>query len=129
MGGIFLLNDPVEKVGVSGKLKRVWCVPYQITWLFSHNCRLVHTLTGKVINGLVHIKRIKPYYYRDELPDELEEVLDGNEVWLNEAQVPRKVVNGASVPKVVKTKTVKKPKSSSKPVSGEAPDKESTQGE
>jgi len=60
VGSIVLLNDPVEKVGVSGKLGRVWCGPYQITWLSSHNCRLVHTSTGKDINGLVHINRIKP---------------------------------------------------------------------
>jgi len=61
VGGIVILNDPVEKVGVSGKLGRFWCGPYQITWLCSHsthNCQIVHTLTSKVINGLVHNKAI-----------------------------------------------------------------------
>jgi len=85
VGGIVLLNDPVEKVGVSGKLRMVWCGPYQITWLSSHNCRLIHTLTGKVINGLVHINRIKPYFYRDELLEHLEDAMDGDEARLDKA--------------------------------------------
>jgi len=85
VGGIVLLNDPVEKVGVSGKLRMVWCGPYQITWLSSHNCRLIHTLTGKVINGLVHINRIKPYFYRDELLEDLEDAMDGDEARLDKA--------------------------------------------
>jgi len=41
VGGIVLLNDPVKRVGVSGKLRRVWCGLYQTTWLSSHNCRVI----------------------------------------------------------------------------------------
>jgi len=74
-GSIVLLNDSGEKVGCSGKWRRVWVGPYQVTWLSSHTCRLVHTLTGKVIQNLVHINRIKPYFYRDELPDDPDDIL------------------------------------------------------
>jgi len=38
VGDIVLLNDPVEKVSVLGKLRRVWCGPYQITISVSHIC-------------------------------------------------------------------------------------------
>jgi len=87
-------------------------------------------LTGKVINGLVHINRIKPYFYRDELPDDLEDVLDGNKARLDEAQVPGEVAQEeAAAPKVVKTKTMKKPKSHLKSVTDMAPIEESTQSE
>jgi len=83
-----------------------------------------------VINGLVHINRIKPYFYRDELPDDLEDNLDGDEAQLGEVQVPREVTQGAgAVPKVVKTKTVKKPKSRLKSVTDKATIKETTQSE
>jgi len=108
VGGIVLLNDPVEKVGVSGKLRRVWCGPYQISWLSSHNCQLVHTVTGKVINGLLHINRIKPYFYRDVLPDDLEDVLEGSEDRLEKAPVPGEEVLGTpGVPKADKSKKVR----------------------
>jgi len=107
-GGIVLLNDPVEKVRVSGKLRKVWCGLYQISWLSSHNCRLVHTSTGKVISGLVHINRIKPYFYRDELQDDLKDDLKGNEGGLEEAPVPgERVLETPVVPKAVKLKKVK----------------------
>jgi len=87
-------------------------------------------LTGKVINGLVHVNSIKPYFYRNELPNDLEDVLDGDEARLDEDQVPGEVAQGvAAVPKIVKTKTVKKPKSRSKPVTDNAPVKKSTQSE
>jgi len=108
VGGVVLLNDPVEKVGVSGKLRRVWCGPYQITFLSSTNCRLMHTTTGKCINGLVHINRIKPYFYRDELPDDLEDT--GKELTLGEALVPGVVEREAPAPKKFKTKAAKRPR-------------------
>jgi len=65
-GGIVLLNDPVEKVGVSGKLRRRWIGPFEIVWLSSHNCKLVNPVTGREIRNLVHINRIKPYFYKND---------------------------------------------------------------
>jgi len=50
-----------------------------------------------VINGLVHINRIKLYFYRDELPDDLENVLEGNEDGLEGAMVAGQVVLGTPV--------------------------------
>jgi len=65
-----------------------------------------------------------------QLPDDLEDVLDGEEARLDEAQVPGEVAQGAAaVPKVVKAKTVKKPKSRLKSVTNNAPVKESMQSE
>jgi len=60
----------------------------------------------------------------------LEDVLDGDEARLDEAQVPGEVAQGvATVPKVVKIKTVKNPRSRLIPVTDKAPVKESTQSE
>jgi len=130
VGGIVFLNDSVKRVGVSGKLRRVWCGTYQITWLSSHNCGLLHTLTGKVINGLVHINRIKPYFYRDLLPDDLEDVLDGDEARLERAPVPEEVVQGASaVPKIVKSGKVKNRKAGREPVTEKVAITKPTHGE
>jgi len=85
VGGVVLLNDPVENVGIPGKLRRHWVGLFTITFLNSHSCRLVNDVTGKVMNNLVHIYRIKPYFYRDELPEDpdmmednvLEQLADG----------------------------------------------------
>jgi len=70
IGSVVLFNNPVEKVGQSGKLRRHWVSPYTIVWLDSHRCKLVNHITGKQVNNLVHINRIKPYFYRDEIPDD-----------------------------------------------------------
>jgi len=72
VGGIVFLNNPVENVTVPGKLHRHWVGSFMITWLNSHSCRIINHVTGKVINTLVHINRIKPYYYRDKLPEDPE---------------------------------------------------------
>jgi len=83
-----------------------------------------------VINGLVHINHIKPYFYGDELPEDLKDTLDDDEARLDEAQVPGEVAQGAvAVPKVVKMKTVKRLKSHLKSVNDKAPVKESMQSE
>jgi len=72
VGSVVILHDPVEKVGISGKLRRKWVGPFTISWLNSHSCRLLNHVTGKVVNNLVHINRIKPYFYRDETPEDPE---------------------------------------------------------
>jgi len=36
-------------------------------------------VTGKIMNNLVHINRIKPYYYRDELPED-PDTFEDNEI-------------------------------------------------
>jgi len=85
-------------------------------------------LTGKVINGLVQINRIKPFFYRDELPDNPEDVLDGDEALLEEA--PSEVAQEASAKaKTFKSKTVKNRKSRLEPVTDKAPVIKPTQGE
>jgi len=70
VGSLVLLNNPVEKVGQFGKLRRHWVEPYTIVWLDSHRCKLIYHITGKQVNNLVHINRIKSYFYRDEIPDD-----------------------------------------------------------
>jgi len=78
VGGVVILNDPVEKVGISEKLRRHWVGPFTITILNSHSCRLVIHVTGKVNNNLVHVNRIKPYFYRDELPEDPDTTMEDN---------------------------------------------------
>jgi len=69
-----------------------------------------------VIKGLVHINQIKPYFYRDELSDDLEDVLDRDEARLEEAPVPGDVVQGASsVPKTLKSRMVRNRKAGLEP--------------
>jgi len=70
VGSVVLPNNPVEKVGQSGELRRHWVGPYMIVWLDSHRCKLVNHITGKQVNNLVHINWIKLYFYRDEIPDD-----------------------------------------------------------
>jgi len=67
---VVLLNNPVKKVGQSGKLRQHWVGPYTIVWLNSHRCKLINHNTGKQVTNLVHINRIKLYFYRDEIPDD-----------------------------------------------------------
>jgi len=82
------------------------------------------------MNGLVHINRIKPYFYRDELSDDLEDVLEGNEAGLEEAKVPEKAGQGSPVaPKAVKSKKMKNHKAGLKPGANRAPIIVPTQGE
>jgi len=86
-------------------------------------------LTGKVINGLVHINRIKPYFYQDELADDLEDFFEGNVVGLEETPVPGEVVQGSSVvPTGVKSNKVKNRKAGREPIAYKAPTIKSTQG-
>jgi len=105
VGLIVLLNDPVENVSCLGKLKLVWVDSYQVTRLSSHTCRLVHTLTGKVIQNLVHIDRIKPYFYRDKLPDDPDDILVEASEELGNA--PELVETGPEVGKPTKAKQTK----------------------
>jgi len=105
VGSIVFLNDPVKNVGCSGKLGRVWFGPYQVTWLSSHSCRLVHTRTGKVIQNLVHINRIKPYFYRDELPDDPDDI--SSEVMEELSKASELVETGPEVGRVTKAKQTK----------------------
>jgi len=105
---IVLLNDPVEKVGCSGKLRRVWVGPYQVMWLSSHTCRLVHTLTGKVIQNLVHVNRIKPYFYQDELPDDPDDILvEASEEFGNAPELVETVPEVGKPTKAKQTKAVR----------------------
>jgi len=88
---------------------------------------LVHTSSGKKINGLVYINRIKPYFYRDELPEDLHVTMEGKEVPLGEAQVQGEVEQSAPVPvpKKVRVKAERKPrtriKKDQEPVTDEDP--------
>jgi len=70
VGSVVLLNNPIEKVGQSGKLRRHWVGHYTVVWLDSHRCKLINHITGKHVNNLVHINRIKQYFYWDEIPDD-----------------------------------------------------------
>jgi len=52
----------------------------------------------------------------------VEDVLNGDEARLDKTQVPEEAAQGAAtVPKIVKTKTMKKPKSHLKSVTDKAP--------
>jgi len=60
----------------------------------------------------------------------LEDVLEGDGAQLGEAQVPREIAQEtATVPKVVRTKRGRIPKTRAEAVTDMAPGKESTQGE
>jgi len=63
VGSVVLINNLAEKV-------RHWAGPYTIVWLDSHRCKLINHISGKQVNSLVHINWIKPYFYRDEIPDD-----------------------------------------------------------
>jgi len=110
VGSIVLLNNPVEKVGQSGKLQRHWVGPYTIAWLDSHRCKLINHITGKQVNNLVHINRIKPYFYRDELPDDPSTLEEEIVVALDDTliEVPRPTT--ATVPQKPASKKRGRPK-------------------
>jgi len=81
----------------------------------------MHTATGTCLNGLVHKNRIKPYFYRDDLPEDLENVQEGKELQLNQAQEPGVVIQGAPAPKKFKTKALKKPRAQAKATADPVP--------
>jgi len=122
VGSVILLIDLVEKVGMSDNLCRHWVGSYRVSWLNSHSCWLVHTVTREVINNLVHINCIKPYFDRNELPDDPEnlsgEVLErlGNAPMLGEAT---QTVAGEVRPN--QTKSVKKRPGRLEPVTKSGP--------
>jgi len=80
--------------------------------------------------GLCILTGSSLYFYRDELPDDLEDVLEGNKPRLEEAPVPGEVVHGTPVvPKAVKLKKGKNGKADREPVIDKAPIVEPTRGE
>ncbi len=67
-GEVVFLHDPVRKEGECSKLRRPFRGPYSILEMVgTQNAKLINTRTGKQIERMVHVDRLKPCYLRDTL--------------------------------------------------------------
>jgi len=65
-GEVVFLHDPIKKSEECSKLRRVWRGPYSIIEMVGlQNARLINAQTGKQIDRLVHVDRLKPAYLQD----------------------------------------------------------------
>jgi len=114
VGSVVPLNNPVEKVGIFGKLRRHWVRPYTIVWLDSQRCKLINHVTGKQVNNLVHINQIKPHFYRDEIPDDPDTIDNDDLVTTSDTVADLLEPKNVKLPQAITSKKKGRPRGSGK---------------
>jgi len=82
---------------------------------------LINHIRGKQVNNLVHINRIKPYFYRDEIPDDPSTLDDEVAVALDDTLIEVPAPETGAVQQKAPSKQRGRPKGSGKVKQGAGP--------